>query len=221
MKKLYTLLSAIAISATVSAQGTIMGFMVSPPAPTTMDNVYMYVNVQFGSSNCDVDTQGHSTSTGSTSAYAHHCLGMLSAICNHIDTFNLGMLPAGPHVFDMTLTSGFGGPGCTAGIVPDDNRNTTFTVTTATGISHLQSDENLVSLFPNPVTTTATIRISNRAKLQNAELKIMDVTGRTVRTIPNIQSNEIPVTKEDLPSGVYFYQLTEAGESVKGKFVVQ
>jgi hypothetical protein len=221
MKQFYTFLTAIAISTAASAQGTITGFTVSPAAPTTMDNVYMYVDVQFSSGGCAVANQGHTTSGSVTNASALHCVGMLSMICNEVDTFNLGMLPAGAHVFNMTLSSGMGGPPCSPGFAPDDSRNSTFTVTTATGISHLQNDPDVISLFPNPVSTTAVIKITDRIRLENAELKIMDVTGRVIQTVSSISNNEIPLDREQLSAGVYFYELTEAGESVKGKFVVQ
>jgi hypothetical protein len=221
MKKIFTLFSAITFGSAVFAQGNITGFTVSPAAPTTMDNVYMYVDVQFSSGGCAVANQGHTTSGSTTNASALHCLGMLSMICNATDTFNLGMLPAGVNVFNMTLSSGLGGPPCSPGFVPDDSQSFTFTVTTATGISHLQNDPGVISIFPNPMSTSAVIKITDRIKLQHAELKIMDVSGRTIKTVSAIDSNEIPLEREQLSPGIYFYQLTEGGESVQGKFVVR
>jgi len=55
---------------------------------------------------------------------------MLTTICNTIDTFVISPLAAGTYSFDLTLTSGFGGPPCTPGFVPDDNQLFTFIVTT-------------------------------------------------------------------------------------------
>lgn len=221
MKKLYALIFGILFSANTFAQGTILGFTIDPPAPTTADIVKIYAAVQFTSMSCDVDNQGHSTAGSNTSAYAHHCVGMLTAICNTIDTFNLGMLPAGSHLFDLTLTSGSGGPPCTPGIVPDDQRNTTFTVTLATGIANYDLLNN-VSIFPNPINTTATIQINETLKIKNAELKIVDVMGRTVKTISSIQSNEFTFDRDKLSDGIYFYELVQNGEVIgKGKLMIE
>lgn len=221
MNKLYFFIFGILFSANSFAQGTILGFTIDPPAPTTADVVKVYVGVQFSSMACTLDNQGHSTTGSTTSAYAHHCLGMLTAMCNAIDTFNLGMLPAGSHVFDMTLTSGSAGPPCTPGIVPDDQRNTTFTVTLATGIANYNLSQN-INIFPNPINTTATIKINERLKVKNAEMKIVDITGRVVKTISSIQTNEFTFDRDKLSDGIYFYQLIQNGTVISnGKLVIE
>lgn len=220
-KNIYTLIIGLLFSANTFAQGTIMGFVIDPPAPTTTDIVKVYVALQFTSMSCDVDNQGHSTAGSTTNAYALHCVGMLSAMCNSIDTFNLGMLPAGSHLFDMTLSSGSGGPPCTPGIIPDDQRNTTFTVTTATGVVDMQNSKNIL-VYPNPLHTNGTIKIDPAVKLTNAELKITDVMGRVVKTISLIQTNEFTFEREKLSDGVYFYQLIQDNEIIaKGKLVIE
>lgn len=221
MKKTYTLFIGILFSLNTFAQGTIVGFTIDPPAPTTADFVRVYVDIMFTSASCELDNQGHSTTGSTTSAYAHHCTGMLTVICNIVDTFDLGYLPAGSHIFDMTLTSGSGPPPCTPGIVPDDQRNTTFTVTAATGVPSYVTSEN-ISIFPNPIHTTATIQINAQLKLKNAEMKIMDVTGRVVKTISSIQNNEFTFDRDKLSDGIYFYQLIQNGTVISnGKLVIE
>lgn len=221
MKKIYVFILGILFSANSFAQGTIVGFTIDPPAPTTTDIVKVYVDLMFTSMGCAADNQGHSTAGTTTTAYALHCVGMLSAICNTTDTFNLGMLPAGLHTFNMTLSSGMGGPPCSPGIIPDDNGNTTFTVTTATGIADWQNS-NAISIFPNPMNTTTTIKVDPSIKIKNAELKILDVMGRTVKVISSLQNNEFTFEREKLSNGIYFYQLTQENEIIaKGKLVVE
>lgn len=221
MKKLYTFFLGAAFTANVYSQGQITGFTVDPVSPTTTDNVFIYVDVMFTSGGCDLDGQGSSTTGSTTTGYAHHCVGMLTVICTATDTFNLGMLPAGPHTFNMTLSSSSGGPPCPPAILPDDIDSVTFTVTTATSISSVQNVADLISIYPNPVSSTATILITEKLKLKNGELKIMDAMGKNVRTISAIHTNEILLNKEELPAGIYFYQLTEGNESVTGKFVIE
>lgn len=219
MKNIFSFVLGIALTTGAFAQGNIIGITIDPPAPTTASFVKVYVGAQFSSMSCPVDNQAHSTTGSTTTAHAHHCLGMLSAICNNIDTFALGYLPAGSHLFNMTLTSGFGGPGCTAGIVPDDNGNITFTVTAATGISDYNASD--LQFYPNPVHSSATVKINPLLKVNNAELRIVDVMGRTVKLIGDIQANEFEIQRDELPSGVYFYQLGQNNSILtKGKFII-
>lgn len=60
------------------------------------------------------------------------------------------------------------------------------------------------TLYPNPFTTEVTFVFSN--ELRKAELKLFDVSGKEMRS--NIFSGkQITIQREDLPSGIYFYQL--------------
>lgn len=221
MKNIYAFFLGILFTTSIFAQGTIVAFTIDPPSPTTADFVKVYVDIMFTSGACDVDNQGHSTSGSNTSAYAHHCIGMLTVICNAVDTFNLGMLPAGSHIFDMTLTSGSGGPPCTPGIVPDDIRNTTFTVTPATGIISAQNSKTSM-IYPNPLHAIATVKIDQSLKLTNAEFKITDISGRTVKVQNGIQTNEFTFDRDKLSTGIYFYQLVQEDKIVtNGKLVIQ
>ena len=133
MKKLLLLALIFIFSFNARAQmsGSITNITCYPANPTTSDTIYVFSDVQFSSSDCQLDYALHSVIGNSIMASTHHCLGMLSAICNTTDTFVMPPLAAGTYTFDLTLTSGFGGPPCTAGIVPDDNQNFQFTVSSA------------------------------------------------------------------------------------------
>jgi len=216
MKKLYPLFIAIIFTGNVFSQGTVVAFTIDPPAPTTTDVVKVYVDLMFTTMGCAVDNQGHSTGGTTTSAYAHHCVGMLSAICTTIDTFNLGMLPAGSHVFDMTLSSGFGGPPCSPGIVPDDQRNTTFMVTTATGIqSGVESQE--IELFPNPSTGIFTLACP-LWEASDGGINILNILGEIIYSTELISAKtEINLT--NFQNGIYFIQIQTEGSTITKKVV--
>lgn len=221
MKKITTSLFALSLSTLSFSQGMIQGFTIDPVSPTTTDVVKVYVDVMFPTMGCAVDNQGHSTAGSSTTGYAHHCLGMLSAICTTVDTFNLGMLPAGTHTFSLTLTSGLGGPPCTPGFAPDDNESTTFVVSTAVGITEYDKNASSV-VFPNPMNGKATIRIADYIQIKNAECKVIDMMGKTVKTITAIHSNEFMIDREKLSEGIYFYQIIQNGTLIsKGKLVIE
>jgi len=221
MKRIYTLLFASALSTLSFSQGMIQGFTIDPPSPTTTDVVKVYVDVMFPTMGCAVDNQGHSTTGSSTTGFAHHCLGMLSAICTTVDTFNLGTLSAGTHTFSLTLTSGLGGPPCTPGFAPDDNESTSFVVSTPVGITEYDVNASSV-VFPNPMNGKATIRVAEFIQLKNAECKVTDVMGKNVKTIHSIHTNEFLIERDKLSEGIYFYQIMQHGTLIsKGKLVIE
>lgn len=218
MKRILVVLALCMYSQSLFSQGTILGFTVSPASPSTSDFVRVFTHLQFSSMGCDVDNQGHTTAAGTTDAYAHHCLGMLSAICDHTDTFNLGYLPAGPHLFRLTLSSGFGGPPCSPGIVPDDNDTISFNVLPTVGIDEINGTSSL-QIFPNPFSTETLIRLNS--PLASGELFLYDIIGKEVRKLA-FSGTELLLSKEDLKKGIYFIRITaEHQQQITGKVIVQ
>jgi len=133
MKKIIFLFLVIFLSFNINAQisGSITNISCSPANPTTNDTIYVFVDTQFPSSDCLLMTSNFSINGNTIIASAQHCLGMLTAICNTTDTFMILPLSIGIYIFNMTLSSGFGGPPCTPGIVADDNQLFTFSVSSA------------------------------------------------------------------------------------------
>ncbi len=159
-KLLFILFISIFLINPLSSQslgGTIGAFQCSPSQPTTDDTIYVFADVQFSSSGCQVDNALHSVIGNSIMASAHHCLGMLSTICNTTDTFVILPLASGTYTFDLTLTSGFGGPPCTAGIIPDDNQNFQFTVSSAQSPCALTGASVYIDHNSNPWMMNATV----------------------------------------------------------------
>jgi len=90
-----------------------------------------------------------------------------------------------------------------------------------------------ISIYPNPMLTTATLTIHNLANSQwltaNSLLKITDLTGKIVR-VENIipsrhsgldpESSQLIIERGDLKPGVYFIELN-AGRIYRGKLVVE
>ena len=133
MKKLllFALVFIFSFNTRAQMQGSITNISCYPANPTTNDTIYLYVDCSFGSSSCDMFTSSHSVTGNTIFASSLHCLGMLTAMCNTTDTFMILPLSVGNYIFNMTLSSGFGGPPCTAGIVADDNQLFSFSVSSA------------------------------------------------------------------------------------------
>jgi hypothetical protein len=79
-------------------------------------------------------------------------------------------------------------------------------------------DENEFSIYPNPTNNELNVNITPSSE-ENSILKILDVTGKVVRTIIVSGSKTITLNVEELSTGVYFLELTNAsGKEVK-KFI--
>ena len=222
MKKILLFLGGFFFSVASFAQGSILGFTVDPQSPTETDFVKVYVGLSFTSGDCPLDNKGHITSGPITDAYTHHCVGILTYICNTVDTFNLGYLSPGSHKFRLVLSSGAAPPPCTPGTLADDMDSISFIVTTATGINDYALTKPEVLIYPNPFNDNARIVLNSSASLETAELRFIDVFGRVVKTYNDLQTNEIILSRDNMECGVYFYQLINKGTSIgSGKVLVE
>ena len=146
MKKLLLILLYLPIIGFGQTFGSISSFTISPINPNNTDTVYIYAELWFCCSNCSLEMKSHSVLGNNIVASTQHCLGMLSTICNTTDTFKLNPLAVGTYTFDLTLSSGFGGPPCTAGVLPDDNDVITFNVVTSVGIDEHTTQKKLLRI---------------------------------------------------------------------------
>ncbi len=76
------------------------------------------------------------------------------------------------------------------------------------GIFQLTNENENVTLFPNPFSHSATITVDGKS-LQNATVRIYDMTGALVQSIDGISGNTIEIKRNELGEGMYFYQLIE------------
>lgn len=64
--------------------------------------------------------------------------------------------------------------------------------------------------YPNPASTSIRFDLNNK---QASSIKVTDITGKVVRTI-NITSNLVDVDVNDLPAGLYVYQVYNNNEII-------
>jgi hypothetical protein len=75
------------------------------------------------------------------------------------------------------------------------------------------------SLFPNPFNTSATLTFST--PLHDATLRIYNMYGQMMQQREHVSGREITVQRENLCSGIYIYEVSEAGRKITaGKAVV-
>ena len=64
-----------------------------------------------------------------------------------------------------------------------------------------------MNIFPNPFSEQTTLQIDSF--LHNATLSVDNCFGQTVKQIKNISGQTVILTRDNLPSGLYFIRLTE------------
>ncbi len=88
-----------------------------------------------------------------------------------------------------------------------------------TGIDENKTDQNNLTVFPNPFTSQTNIAFSEEQK--NTAIKIIDVLGREIKII-NFTGKELLLEKGELKKGIYFLQTTDNGKHIcNTKIVVQ
>ncbi|MCF8258153.1 MAG: T9SS type A sorting domain-containing protein [Flavobacteriales bacterium] len=89
------------------------------------------------------------------------------------------------------------------------------------GVDELDNGGIDLSVFPNPFSDGATVRIVNRFSTQ-VSATVTDITGRMVRDLGNITSERVELGRGDLGAGVYFVQVMDSQRVLaREKVVVQ
>ncbi|MFK8044777.1 MAG: T9SS type A sorting domain-containing protein [Crocinitomicaceae bacterium] len=198
MKNIITFFYCIAFLCVSQAQGTIIGFSISPQNPTSTDTIYVYADIRFTSSNCELSDASFSVNGSTISANAHHCLGIAAAICSIVDTFKINPLADGNYSFDFNLTSGAAPAPCTAGIIPDDDSTFTFSVGTS---KVTEADGNRFRMYPNPIQNSINLPTIS----DGTAFELITISGQLIKS-GLVQNNRIEHL-ENVPTGIYFLKL--------------
>ncbi len=87
--------------------------------------------------------------------------------------------------------------------------------------SSMDNSGSEVIVYPNPFSSITNVHISENMVLDNAAIKVFDVTGKNVLNITNIHSYNITIERKDLQAGIYFYQFMNSNHIIKaGKLVI-
>jgi len=82
------------------------------------------------------------------------------------------------------------------------------------GIDNVESgaDDNIINIYPNPFTNTATLQINPDVKMIKAALIIFDLLGKPVKKYELISNHSIIINKENLTKGLYICKLIDEGK---------
>ncbi len=93
-----------------------------------------------------------------------------------------------------------------------------------TGINERNNNAFAASVYPNPVSSTATIALT-LDKQQDLSVNVYDLTGHKIAVIEKARyaagENEIKYDASSLPKGMYFVQITDGKESTSLKMIVK
>ena len=162
MKNVLLALLPLLLSLSSFGQNHIVNMELIPPNPTSADHVKVVVELSFSSTSCHEEVLQLSTLGNTFLSSSHHCLGLLGAICQDFDTFDLGVLAIGSYQFINVQTSGLNINPCTPGIVPDDTDTLDFMVIGTVGMEALDHAPKW-QLAPNPSSSQTAISLPSQA----------------------------------------------------------
>jgi type IX secretion system substrate protein len=108
-------------------------------------------------------------------------------------------------------------------VVSFDAQSNAYTLVREAGATSgikVESAPHAVTLFPNPFTDRATLKI-DVDELRNASVTITDVMGNVVKQIPLV-ATETTIQRDDLSSGIYLYHVCNNGFRISnGRLIIQ
>lgn len=121
------------------------------------------------------------------------------------------------------LTGAFISNSCNFGsavVTKDTSSNTDIYVaklSLVTGINQIYAEVLSSEIFPNPFSSSATIRFYEEQSL--SQVKIIDLFGREVRSI-FFSGRELTIDKQEMKPGTYFIQVTDENKRITNKKIV-
>ena len=97
--------------------------------------------------------------------------------------------------------------------------STSITITykiNATGIKQVSTNYNVSNISPNPASTSAVINHDLKGTSQSAMVKIYNMLGTLVKTMPiDSYNNSTKIDITSLEEGIYFYSVIVGGKAIK------
>lgn len=205
MKKIYAFLTAVLAASGLYAQ-QIDSLVISPANPTSATPVTIYPYLTFSYGTCDYGGSVGSVNGSQVDISSYHCMGMLSVICNDIDTVSLGLLAPGTYIARCILSGGYGIPNCSPAFLPFDTLQVSFTVTLPTDVP--DRDFGRFTVSPNPA-SGGNITIERPSAGEQDVMVLYTADGRLLqRTMLTRQKESISLS---VAPGLYFVSIERNG----------
>jgi|ERR1035437_6446744 PKD repeat protein len=151
---------------------------------------------------CTVNFNNISTGGWSTAMYSYSWDFGDGQTFNQFDPVQHTYSVAGTYY--VCFTYGITSPTLTCTIT--DCKSVTVTCTPM-GISGYKPSDTGISIYPNPFSSSTTLQ--SDIFFKDATLTIYNSYGQTVKQIKNISGQAVTLTRDNLPSGLYFIRLTQ------------
>lgn len=100
--------------------------------------------------------------------------------------------------------------------------DTNFSYTVPLGMNDVFDNSVAIKVYPNPFSQSTTIELKTENDNFPLSFKLFNPLGRVVMEIMNVRNEKFEVNRQDLSSGIYFYQISDyKGKFVNGKIVIQ
>jgi hypothetical protein len=88
------------------------------------------------------------------------------------------------------------------------------------GTGEMVNNDELISIFPNPVEDVLTIELPGSLWGHHPEISIINMMGKQVEcSVPSIRGTQISIQVQGLPRGIYLLQVNGSGKRFSGKFI--
>ena len=91
--------------------------------------------------------------------------------------------------------------------------------TTALGVNEIAADADF-SIYPNPASTATKIDLISFVG-HSVTIELYDVLGRKLRNNSNIKSEQFVISRDNLPSGIYFVNVVSEGKVFSKKIIFE
>jgi len=224
MKKLFTAVLVCAGSLFANGQNLIYNNLTSDVVGSIEDSVIQatVLVVNSGSNPIDASLKAYNTNLYPLAEHSF-CWGIL---CNGVGTMVSPVTSTiNPGASDNTFRGdyfvhGYVGSSTISYTVFDNNNPTDsvqFAVNyhiTPVGISQLEQNNSMSKLYPNPAKGLTALNYQLK-KGTKVEIKIVNMLGKTINSIPVSSSNgNIVLSTADYPNGVYMVALTVGGKNI-------
>jgi hypothetical protein len=158
------------------------------------------------------------SSPGSWNIYLIKTDGFGNSGCNEISPVTISSNTQTQITSPPTIVSS-GGVVTNAATLGGSGATMTLLCMTSSNNSESYSEQE-IDIFPNPFYNHTTIQFSNPLQ-ERHKFELFDIHGKLFMTINGIHSNRIEIERNNLPAGLYFFQLSNKNAIVaKGKLAI-
>ena len=206
-----TLILLLIFGSQISFAQGVNSITILPNNATTDDTILVISNLAyFGNCSAGLVNAPINQFGSIVNIYPEYCGYGDTTLCHAIDTFSLGVLPAGTYTLDIEYHQGTVCGGGFDAII--ETFDSFFQVVLATKIPLLSSKEEII-LFPNP--TSDFIEIKTGKSIET--IKLFDLAGREIK---------LPITDtfidiESINPGLYFLFIQLASGKVIAREIVK